>query len=288
MAKRLDRIIHENCHQKLPSEECKKRAIGYIRSQQSASNLDIVFLEELMKVAVNILNSDKCSLDGLLEKVFKFGKEGIEKIEKEKREKSSDKKYEKYLSNLLPLQAHLYSYIGDVSMFLFWKTKNIEDVKNWYNGKRASADLMCEVNPKYSTYAYSFAAKAAKAWYDATGDISCAEKGYECEMLSAYLAAEFNPKHAAHSNGLAGDWAYELINSVKKGLLKEEGAGEWAREWAKIGVECYNSLLNYYKTKEDESMRGLVYAIKRKRHFLKTFLEQKLTSKISIQTSPNL
>ena len=234
-------------------DRCKSLVIEYMRIRESVLGKDIAFIKQLTKVVRNILNSEPNSLDGLLEKYFKFSNEGIETI------RAGISGYRQ--NNLISLESHLLADAGDAAKALFEKTQDISWAERWYSAYKKSADMTIDTEPLHSAHAYSFAGEAAKALFKKTQDISWAGKWYESTKLSADMTVNTEPLHSAHAYSFAGDAAKALSRATRN------------PSWTQAAIDCYQQFLSYYKQHPNPRMDKVVNIIREDVNFLQRFIK---------------
>ena len=196
-------------------DRCKSLVIEYMRIRESVLGKDIAFIKQLTKVVRNILNSEPNSLDGLLEKYFKFSNEGIETI------RAGISGYRQ--NNLISLESHLLADAGDAAKALFEKTQDISWAERWYSAYKKSADMTIDTEPLHSAHAYGFAGEAAKAVFEKTHNIKWAKRWYDATKQSADMTVNTEPLHSAHAYSFAGEAA--------KAVFEKTQDISWAERW---------------------------------------------------------
>lgn len=161
------------------SPECKALVLKYISAHESVADENILFIKRLTKVASHILSSDPDSLDGLLERLYKFNIEGADMSKANGLDRYTQK-------NLLSMQSHFNSHAGSTSKEKFDRTGDVSWAEKWYDSEKLSAEISAEFDPKHSAHAYSFTGDAAKVIFEHLLSEGRVEKKWAKRAIKCY------------------------------------------------------------------------------------------------------
>lgn len=236
--------------------------IRFISETSSVLDRDIIFVKRLTKVAAkHILDLYPDSLDGLLERVFRFHEEGINLIEAELNRSETDSEDTFYIFNLREMMSHIYGHAGDVARTLFTKTDDMAWAEKWYymaeKSATLSSDLAIEAAKKagdldkehqegfrwfkfsykiggYTSHAFRILADAACEVFSKTKSVEWANKSYDpylksAEIQTSAIGSESELKVCARS---ASD-LYLRAGEIAETAFNISGEVQFAEKWHK-------------------------------------------------------
>src|SRR3989344_2860583 len=128
----LERILHRNYNQKIPSPDCIAEVVAFIEDTDSVLNRSVIFIKELTKVAETIRKSSDFSI-AFTQKLYHFHLEGIQRIHQGTTSLS--------LENAITLEAHFHGHAGSISRDLFKETKELSWGVSAYEHYEKAGDI---------------------------------------------------------------------------------------------------------------------------------------------------
>jgi hypothetical protein len=250
------------------SPECKEKTLEYIASNETICHKEMLFIKHLTKVASLILKEDDSSLNGFLERIYKYNLEGIRKIESETFNDFD-------AINIQSLHSHFYSHASNIARKIFELAEDPNWAKIACEYSEKSALLADSIDTVHTANAYLVSAILALDIFEITKELEYGEKCFDfsnhtifltgdCDLIrcsssnrSASIAAKHICEHyegidhhasvdwakkqfeyaleaaflIEDSDAKNSSWAYGFAADAARELLKLEGNIDWAFKW---------------------------------------------------------